>query len=266
MTDELIIAGSIPIAPAKSKAGRIALMLWGSSGSGKTTFACTAPGKKLLLMFDPDGHSSITHRDDVDVADFSVAANNIVERFKSETDPLGIAKALASYDTIIVDSLTSIQYKTLMHGVVNTKGATVERPSLQGYGIRNALTLALMKNLLRVTAKENKHIIFLSHETNPSRDEDGLVIPATIMLGGQLSEQTSIDLSEVWRLRDDGKKHYIGIRQTGMYKPMKTRMFSTGGGHEFPWNFDPEKLTGEGLNTYYDAWKANQFQKIGLPK
>ena len=48
----------------------MSLLLWGASGTGKTTLACTAPGKKLLILFDPDGDASIAERDDVDVVTY----------------------------------------------------------------------------------------------------------------------------------------------------------------------------------------------------
>ena len=43
----------------KSSIMRVSMMLWGSAGCGKTTFANTAPGKRLYINFDPDGTSSL---------------------------------------------------------------------------------------------------------------------------------------------------------------------------------------------------------------
>ena len=77
---------------------------------------------------------------------------------------MGISKVIDDYDTIIVDSLTNAQHMAVMHAVTVVKGASIERPSLQGYGHRNALITQLVKNLLRLTAKHDKHVIFIAHE------------------------------------------------------------------------------------------------------
>jgi len=89
---EIKIAG-LPIQRASAKAHRISLLLWGDAGTGKTSLACTAPGRKLLLNFDVDGDSSIAHRDDVDVIDFSSVGCGITEKFKS-SNPLGLKTVL----------------------------------------------------------------------------------------------------------------------------------------------------------------------------
>ena len=39
-------------------------MLWGKSGSGKTSLASSAPGRKLFIQFDNAGHISLIGRDD----------------------------------------------------------------------------------------------------------------------------------------------------------------------------------------------------------
>ena len=145
--------GGVDIEPAHAKPQRMSMLLWGVSGAGKTTLACTAPGRKLLVSFDPDGAASIAHRTDVDVADLADVSHGVVEQFKSQENPLGIGKVLDEYDTIIIDSLTNAQHMSVMHAVTKVTGATIERPSMQGYGHRNALLTQLVKNVLRMTAR-----------------------------------------------------------------------------------------------------------------
>lgn len=257
MTD--IKIGGMEIKKASTKEQRISLLLWGASGTGKTTLACTAPGKKLLVLFDPDGDASIAERDDVDVVDMSSARNNIVDQFKQES-VMGIAKVIDQYDTIIIDSLTNAQHMSVMHAVTVVKGATIERPSLQGYGHRNALVTQLVKNLLRLTAKHNKHVIFIAHEGAPQTNDDGVVTAITVALGGQLQTAAPVDFSEVWSLQDTGKTRRILIRPARSYKPCKTRMFITTGGPEFTWVH-----TGHEIADWYEAWKADGFKKQPLP-
>jgi len=253
--------GGVDIEPAHAKPQRISALLWGVSGAGKTTLACTAPGKKLLVSFDPDGAASIAHRTDVDVADLSDVSAGVVEQFKSQDNPLGIGKVLDEYDTIIVDSLTNAQHMSVMHAVTKVKGATIERPSMQGYGHRNALLTQLVKNVLRITARANKHAIFVAHEAAPQLNDDGVVMSITMSLGGQLTTNAPIDFSEVWALEDTGKQRRIAIRPVRARRPCKTRLFRTDGEPEFVW-----RHTGGELAEWYEEWKGNNWKKIPLPK
>lgn len=257
MTD--IKVGGIAITPAGKKAQRLSLLLWGASGVGKTTLACTAPGKKLLVLFDPDGDASIAERDDVDIVNMVEAKNNLVEQFKQES-VMGISKVIEQYDTVIIDSVTNAQHMTLMHGVSLTKGATIERPSPGAYGVRSALVTQLVKNLLRLTAKHGKHCVVIAHEAQPTTNDDGMVTQITVALGGQLQTNAPVDFSEVWCLQDTGKQRRILIRPARMYKPCKTRVFKTTGAPEFEW-----KHTGDELERWYNAWRDSGYKKQDLP-
>lgn len=251
--------GGIEIQKAGQKEQRMSLLLWGASGTGKTTLACTAPGRKLLVLFDPDGDASIAERDDVDVVDMTQARNNIVEQFKHE-GVMGISKVIDDYDTIIIDSLTNAQHMSVMHAVTVVKGATVERPSLQGYGHRNALITQLVKNLLRLTAKHNKHVVFIAHEASPQTSDEGVVLAITIALGGQLVTAAPVDFSEVWCLQDTGKTRRIMIRPARSFKPCKTRMFVTDGAPEFTWSYAPDNI-----EQWYNSWRDSGYKKQPLP-
>lgn len=252
--------GGVPIKKAGTKEQRMSLLLWGASGTGKTTLACTAPGKKLLILFDPDGDASIAERDDVDVVDMSQARNSIVDQFK-QSGVMGIDKIIDQYDTVIIDSLTNAQHMSVMHAVTVVKGASIERPSLQGYGHRNALITQLVKNLLRLTAKHNKHVVFIAHEASPQINDSGVVTAITIALGGQLVTAAPVDFSEVWCLQDTGKTRRILIRPVRNYKPCKTRMFVTTGSPEFTWDH-----TGSEVADWFSAWKDAGYKKQPLPK
>jgi len=262
-----ITIGGVEIKKAGGKNHRISMLLWGSSGSGKTTLACTAPGRKLLVNFDPDGDSSIANRDDVDVLDLSSAGAGIAEKFKA-SNTLGIRSAIEEYDTIIVDSLTSIQSLALEKGIMSVKGATVERPSPGAYGTRNALTLQLIQNMLRMTGGMGKHIIFIAHEGAPVTNAEGLVMHISMMMGGQLPEQSSLHFSEVWALTDTGRERKIAVRPIRSRKPMKTRMFATPTVQdaEFKSPFNADTLEGEGISDWFQRWVDAGYKKIPVPK
>lgn len=251
--------GGMQVKKAGTKEQRMSLLLWGASGTGKTTLACTAPGRKLLVLFDPDGDASIAERDDVDVVDMSAAKNSIVEQFKQES-VMGIGKVIDQYDTIIIDSLTNAQHMSVMHAVTVVKGASIERPSLQGYGHRNALITQLVKNLLRLTAAHNKHVVFIAHEAQPQTNDEGVVTAITVALGGQLQTAAPVDFSEVWCLQDTGKSRRILIRPARSYKPCKTRMFETTGAPEFAWEY-----ASDNIEQWYNAWRDSGYKKQPLP-
>ena len=265
-TPEITIGG-IPIKKAGSKNHRISMLLWGSSGSGKTTLACTAPGRKLLINFDPDGDSSIANRDDVDIIDFSSSGAGIAEKFKA-ANCLGLKGEMENYDTFIVDSLTSVQALSLEKGIMGVKGATVERPSPGAYGTRNALTIQLIMNMLRMTGVAGKHIIFIAHEGAPVTNAEGLVMHISMMLGGQLPEQASLNFSEVWALTDTGRDRKIAVRPIRSRKPMKTRMFATPtvSDAEFKSPFNADDLSGDGIAEWYQRWVDAGYSKIPVPK
>lgn len=246
-----------------SKLSRMAILLWGPSGCGKTTFAATAPGKKLLLSFDPDGFASLAHRDDVLVADFATAKETLLSKFDSD-DPLGVTKIIneAEIDTVIVDSLTSVAELALTHGIHVTKGATNERPSPGAYQARNRYTLLLIRNMLRVTKKLDKHCIIIAHEADPVKDKEGNVMFISIMLGGQLPNQSGISLNEVWNMTDTGKARRIAVRQCRMHQPMKTRMYRATAARP---EFNVPDGTDDFLMREFDRWRDAEFQKIPLP-
>lgn len=255
--------GSIPIIKVKDAPQRLSMLLWGPAGCGKTTLAATAPGKKLLINFDPDGAASIADRDDVDLLDLAP----VMKTLGSQLDGMlarQIKAVIPNYDTIIVDSLTNVQQSALTSGIGMTKGATLARPSPGAYGVRNAYTLSFMSDLLMDTGALKKHIIFTAHEATPDRNDEGVVIQITLMLGGQLPNQGPCNISEVWAMYDTGKERRIAVRPCRARTPMKTRMFAAES-PEFRWSYDVATGKGETLASMFEKWKANNFSKINLP-
>jgi len=259
---------SVEIKPAIERPTRFSGLLWGPAGVGKTTLACTLPGKKLLVNFDPDGPTSIAGFDNVDVLDYAPLGHSITNTFKDEINPLGIKDIIANYDSLIIDSITNATDKSLDAGVASpmAKGTSVERPAPTSYQIRNRLTLKLVKNVLRLTARHNKHCIFIAHQAAPEKNDDGVVLFITVALGGSLPDSVPIDYSEVWALYEvPGKGKHIAIRPCRSRQPMKTRMFTTTGDPEFRWKFDPEAMKGDTIEKWLDLWIKNDKKKIPLP-
>lgn len=258
------------INPPASNNPRVSMLLWGPSGCGKTILAATAPSKRLILLFDPEGDKSIK-RDTTNnlVMDLSNQPSGIVEDAKL-TNPFGVGDLLNTHQdiqTVIVDSVTAFASQAVAYsaGHKSAPGAVFENPSMSGYGFRNRFTLGLAKNLLTVTGKYNRNIIFICHEDVPKLNDKGEIVSITILLGGSLPEEVPLQISEVWNLRDAGKKRYVTVRSAGYRKPMKSRMFDTRNQIEFESTYDSITDQGIKLEHLFDKWKQNNFNKINLP-
>ena len=265
MTD-IMIGG---VNASKPRSERFTSLIWGQSGFGKTTLASTMPGRIALINFDPDGPSSIADADNVEVFDLSGTNMSIVERMKGE-DPLGIKKSLDSFDSYIIDSLTTIAERTLAHGIKITKGATIERPSPGAYGARNAIIVELVRNVLAITAAQKKHVTFIAHEAPPSTNDEGLILDISLALGGQLPQNVSLRINEVWCMFETSKNEkMIIVRKARMRTPVKSRMFSTSVAPEFHWRWnaddrnDPDNMW---IKDWYEQWEQNDYRKLPLPK
>ena len=259
--------GTVEITTPKTQITRMSSIIWGPSGAGKTTLAATAPRPILWVNFDPDGTSSLMDQEDIYIADFSMESANKVETFKHENAG-GIKQALdenPDIKTVVFDSITSFNEMALRHGISMVKGASMEMPTLQGYGRRNSYTMQAIMSVIRVTGALDKHVIFIAHEDVPKQDDMTGALMVSILVGGKMQSEIPIKLSEVWYLEDTGKDRKITIRSSRLRKPMKSRMFTTSGDSSFTWSFDPESWSGEGIGDWYKAWVDNGGKKIALP-
>lgn len=277
MSNEPLKLGGMELRNVVGEQTRLSALIWGPPGCGKTTLAATAPGRKLYLMWDADGASSLGHRDPKDgvVMPLYEASDSILDQFKVR-DPLNIERFLKEnpdIQTVVVDSLTSFGERALSYGVAKAqstakgKSSTLEDPGFAGYGNKNVWTHLMISNLLASTARLNRHCIFIAHEGAPDKDDKGAAIAITMILGANLSKEVPVKINEVWAMYDTGKERMIAIRPCRMRTPMKTRMFNTSSGPEFTLNYDPSRDSDDkAISGWYDAWKKNEFKKIALPK
>lgn len=280
MADTLEIkVGNVPLKPAQQKERRLSVLIWGAPGCYKTTLAATAPGKKLWLSFDPDATAPLgACPDEIVELDYASQPDRVVEEFKNPNEGAcrDIDRLLGSdptIETVVIDSCTSFGDKGWLHGVAKAQGtqkgkaATVEDPGYAGWGNKNAWMRLLVKNMLEITLKHNRHCVVIAHEDKPEKNEQGAIMYITIMLGSSLAQQVPINISEVWHMEIVGANAECRIltRPARLFKPMKTRMFKTTGSPEFKWKFNPETWEGEGLATWYERWKAASYDKIPLP-
>lgn len=253
----------------KSDIKRVTMLLWGPAGCGKTHFANTAPGKRVWLNFDPEGTASLPASDETLLLDYANEPDSCVTQAFSGVNPFNldsILKADESIRTVVVDSVTAFSTKAVAYSIghKSAPGAVNENPGPSGYGFRNRHALALCKNLLLVTGRHQRHCIFICHEDAPDKNEKGEVLAITILLGGTLPVEVPLQISEVWNMQDLTNKRIVQVRQVGIRKPMKSRMFNTNDRFEMEVSnkANPSRVK---LADLFEQWRAKGYDKIELP-
>jgi hypothetical protein len=268
--------GPVTVTTNEETPKRMAVLLWGDAGCGKTTYAATAPGRKLWLSFGDQEHVSIVERPDVEVADFSQVGYEDLFKHGQSDNPFGLDQYLSQnerIETVVCDSVTAIAFRALQKAVSMRLGAgksftpTMEAPGLSAYGGRNAIVLEVLTGLLRVTAKHGVHLILTAHEADPVMDETGAVQFVTIMLGGKLVNNNTWRLSEIWYMSQDQERRRLAVRPTRKRRPMKSRMFSGVGPPEFELQYNAEKPDAGQMTiaSFYDQWVSGSGKKLQTP-
>lgn len=253
----------------KSEVKRVTMLLWGAAGCGKTYFANTAPGKRLWINFDPEGTASLPPSDDTLLLDYANEPDSLVAQAFSGVNPFNLDSILKEHEdirTVVVDSVTAFATKAVAYSVGHkfAPGAANENPGPSGYGFRNRHTLAMCKNLLLVTGRHGRNIIFIAHEDAPDKNAEGAVVSITILLGGTLPTEVPLQISEVWHMQDLTNKRVVRVRQMGITKPMKSRMFNTNDRFEMEVSTkaNPSRVK---LADLFEQWRAKGYDKIELP-
>lgn len=249
--------GGVELTKPDTTQKRISLLIWGTAGCGKTTLASTAPGKKCWLLFDPNGADSLENvpeKDNISVVDLSKSNYQIVMQGCTD-NPFGLEQYLKdnTFDTVVLDSVTTYLDLCLKLAVATTKNASVEVPTMAGYSRRNSYMKQTLNNLIKLTNKYNKNIVLIGHEDNGQMDELGNIIKQTVMIGGSSNTAVCIMLSEIWYMYNQAGKHKIAFEPFGVKSPMKSRMFDTAKCRNIEWNFTPDK-GGDGIKEWFNKW------------
>lgn len=280
---QALMLGNIPVESGDQSSARIAMILWGAAGVGKTVFAATAPGGKLWISFGDNEHVSVSHREDVQVVNASSLEVASLFNACQNDNPFGLDRFLSEQKevkTIVVDSLTAIAFRALQKAVYIDKTGmgkgfvpSMEAPGIAAYGARNAIVLEVITGFLRVTAKHDVHCIFTSHEDDPTCNDAGVVEYVTMQLGGKLVNNTTWRLSEIWYLSEEStgkRRRRLAVRRTRQRQPMKTRMFRNDQDPEFTlvYNMNKEddakgQMT---ISQWHEEWLKGGRNKIDIPK
>jgi AAA domain-containing protein len=263
-----LMAGGFPILSPSVENMQLNMLIWGNSGTGKTTLAATAPGTKLFLMLDPGGELSLASRSDCAILGAAGGTPATVMNQLRAADPFGLGKvfdARPDIETLVVDSMTTLAYIALAEGVTKAGGnSTIEQPGQNGWGYRNQSLLRVTVNLMRLCAQYKRHLILITHEGPETQNEKGIVTSVRMALSNSVANQVGLRFNEIWHLEDFGTDRRIAIRPARSRSPMKTRMF-VADKVEFVWYYNADTNTGEGIADWYHAWQANSGKKLALP-
>jgi hypothetical protein len=280
LSNQVLQLGNLSITPGTNVPLRIALLLWGEPGTGKTTLAATAPGRKFWINFDPDGPSAIATRKDYHIADMSELPFPEVMRLMKNGNPLGLNGLLekyAEFETVVVDSATMLFYACLEEAVDKKHGASrqgfspsMEAPGMTAYGARTQIFTQIMTPILRITGAHKRHLIVTCHEGNPvTRKNDDEILYISTSLSDTAVRNATSRISEIWRMSGLDTKRRVQVRPTGLYKPMKSRMFDQSGNPQFDWKYDPSKPDKDQpdmtIAGWFDAWVGEGGAKLALP-
>jgi len=269
-----ITLGQATVVPLSQKRERMTMLLWGKPACGKTVYASTAPGKKLWLLFDPNGTASIRKRGDILVVDLSTYPLNKLQDFRQGTSfERDLVQLISdqSIETVVLDSITSFSQMALEYAIKhptssgNNFKASLEMPGLKAYGTRTAAIIALCTMIEMAARSNGAHLIFIAHDKEEYNDK-GEIEEVTISLRGGASEAVPPRISEIWRIEDDGKTRWAYVRNHGKFRPMRTRMFATPDGQtRMKLSYDQDKASGTTLADLYKQWEDNGFDKLSLP-
>lgn len=247
-------------------------IIWGDAKTGKTTWAATLPGHKLLVNFDPDGFMSIADRDDIDVLNLAqYEAGEAINQGKK----VGayILENADKYDSVIVDSLTTLaefaMYDAVKRGVGKSASftPTIDAPGLSAYGGRNNNVNDVVGKIIRATAQKEMHCFFIAHSDDPEYDKDGKnIVQQTIMLSAKIRNMAALKVSEIYHINlGTQNRRTVYLAPFGVKKPMGSRIFDTKQFPSFELKYDPAQPDAgqrDTLAAIFTAWDEGGRRKL----
>ena len=186
------------------------VLVYGSSGTGKTCFATGFPTPMLLLDFDGKANSAASFYANQGVRLQEIEVKRLVERpdknimqeFLNIISELGKEQKAGKfkYKTLVLDSLTTFSAATLRH-IVHTNPGTKRvassqgvQPCMQDYGILKREFARLIPGLLSL----DMNVVMLGH-IKTDKDETTGEILRGVNMDGSFGAELPIYFEEVYR-------------------------------------------------------------------
>lgn len=256
---------------------RLAGLLWGNAKVGKTTYACSSPGRKWIINLDPEGWISVAERPDLgDVWDYSdQTPEGVIDVLTTKIGTKIENAPIEPGDTVLFDSCTRFSHLALMTAIKRGVGGSnkftpsIEAPGLAAYGARTQFLIAAMDQTIRASRKKGAHLWFMAHEDTPERNEKGDFLYQSILMSDNAINQASAAISEIWWMRESNNARHIAIRPTQGHKPMGTRLFRTDEAVDFKLKYDPEKPDADqpmAISTLWQSYIDGGLKKLHVPE
>ena len=172
---------------------KLNVLVYGKSGTGKTTFACSFPNP-YVFDFDKGMLSQRGRQADFDTytsyADFEL-------KFKE-------LEANCPYDTIVIDSITTLEEYCM------DKALKTNRRSMPTMNEWNIL-IAELKDLFMRATKMSNHLVVVAHEQMLQDELTGEVLIRPLIVGKKLPGQLPLWFDEVYRTQVSRNKDGVPI-------------------------------------------------------
>lgn len=147
------------------------ILIFGEPGTGKTTLAATAKGKKLFIELNETGISSVA-----DNPDIQVVRIKSFTQFNDFINKLDKVVTKYQFNAIIIDTVNGLQ-ELFLSETSNAKAG--KQPSQQDYGTWNTKISGIMSFLKQNCEAWGITLIFIGHQKNDApNNEDGQTIGA----------------------------------------------------------------------------------------
>ena len=156
-------APPIPFTPISELPSMMAILVYGRSGTGKTTFASTAPKPMLLLDVREKGTDSVANVPGIDVAH--------IEKWDDFVQVYWyLAKGNHKYKTVCVDQVSQLQDLAIIQAMTDNGKKESDPIAKRDWG----QAAGLMKTWLlsfRDLMDNDLHVIFLAHDRTVEMEE-----------------------------------------------------------------------------------------------
>lgn len=159
-----------PIKAVSEKETTLAVLAYGRSGTGKTTFSSSFPKPLLLLDIRERGTDSIANVRGVDVAE--------VTRWEEFEEVYWFLSRGTKYKTIVIDQVSQLQDLAMERAMEDAGKKWGETPSRRDFGGAASLMKTWMLNY-RDLIDEGVNIVFLAHDRESDTEEadDSQIMP-----------------------------------------------------------------------------------------
>lgn len=158
-------APPIPFTPIAELPSMMAVLAYGRSGTGKTTFSSTFPKPLLLLDVREKGTDSVANVPGIDVAHITTWQEFVDVYWY-------LSKGGHKYKTVVIDQVTQLQDLAILQAMKDDGKAETEAISKRNWGQGAGLLKSWLLNF-RDLIDQDIHVVFLAHDrVTAGGDED----------------------------------------------------------------------------------------------